>query len=470
MYHAIVCPLSSVDSIPGKDRIVRAEAAGHVLVVSAERQDGDLGVLFPFEGVLDLGFARAAGLLAVDPDTGAKLGGYLDDPPRIRALKFGGVRSEGIWLSIEDFCSAASAAIGAPVRSSEIEPGQRIDVLVRDGKTLRLCKKWTPRFARPAGAPRAKTHREDPLPDVFPQHYETAQLRSGAGEIPRGARIECSEKIHGTSFRLGRVRIPRPLNFAQRAANRIAGLFGRRPFDPAPLQVVAGSRRVAFVGRAAVDGYYRDAFRQQIADFLGPKLRPGEILYGEVAGFDAQGRPIMAQQDGGKLPEVARAYGRTVTYGYGCEQHGEITGGRPPRRPEAPLGSRALAFPAPAPRYRVYLYRVTLDGRELPPDEVRRRAIELEIEPVPLLDAWAHESARDTLDRARALAEGPTGILPSTVDPRHPREGVVARATAPGYDRAFKFKGWAFGVLEGYRAAPDREEADEAPADEAEAA
>mgnify|MGYP007122143495 CR=1 FL=1 len=87
-----------------------------------------------------------------------------------------------------------------------------------------------------------------------------------------------------------------------------------------------------------------------------------------------------------------------------------------------------------------------------------------------LLDAWAHESARDTLDRARALAEGPTGILPSTVDPRHPREGVVARATAPGYDRAFKFKGWAFGVLEGYRAAPDREEADEAPADEAEAA
>jgi hypothetical protein len=114
---------------------------------------------------------------------------------------------------------------------------------------------------------------------------------------------------------------------------------------------------------------------------------------------------------------------------------------------------------------RVWLYRVTQDGRELPPDEVRRRAIELEIEPVPLLDSWTHDNARDTLARARLHAEGPTGVLPSTVDTRHPREGVVLRAVAPGFDRAYKFKSWAFGVLEGYRKAPDREE-DEAPADE----
>lgn len=464
-YHAIVCRLSAVCPIDGADRIVRAEAAGHTVIVSAERREGDLGVLFPSEGVLDLGFARAAGLLARDPETGERLGGYLDDPPRIRHLRLRGVRSEGVWLAVEDFCAAASAALGELVLPGEVEPGQQIDVLVRGSRTLRLCRKWTPRIPRPAGERRAKTHREDPLPEIFPQHYDTPQLRSSADEIPRGARIELSEKGHGTSGRVGKVRVPRQLNLAQRAANRIARLFGRCPFDPAPLQVVSGSRRVAFVGREAVDAYYRDPFRQQIADHLGPRLREGEIAYFEVVGFDAQGRPIMAQQDGDKLPEVRRAYGATVTYSYGCEQHGEITGGRPPRRPDAPLGGRALACPAPAPRYRVWLYRVTQDGRELPPDEVRRRAIELEVEPVPLLDSWTHDNARDTLARARLHAEGETGVLPSTVDSRHPREGVVLRAVAPGYDRAFKFKSWAFGVLEGYRKAPDREE-DEAPADE----
>ena len=53
-YVPVVARLEGVTPIPGADRIVSATASGYRLVVGADRRDGELGVVFPAEGVLDL--------------------------------------------------------------------------------------------------------------------------------------------------------------------------------------------------------------------------------------------------------------------------------------------------------------------------------------------------------------------------------------------------------------------------------
>ena len=257
--------------------------------------------------------------------------------------------------------------------------------------------------------------------------YPFAPPLPTADDIPRGARIEATELVRGTAFRIGLLRCPRPLNFAQRAANRLADLFRRPPLvDPAPLVLACDLRP--------------DDYGAQIRAHLAPRLRSGEEIHAVLVGYDGRGRLIAAPRAADRGTDLRRAYGASIAYTYGCASHGEQTGGRPPRRPDAPLGTRALAFPAPPPRYRVYVHRVVQDGRDLPPDEVRLRALALEVEPVPLLGAWSHASAADTLRRCTSVADGEAGHLPSSVDPRHPREGAMLRAVAPGYDRAIKVR------------------------------
>ena len=112
-YVPVVASLEDVTPIPGADRIVSATARGYRLVVGVDRKVGELGVVFPAEGVLDLEFAIAAGLLVKHPRTGEKLGGYLDDPPRIRNLVLRGVRTDALWIPLADFRAAVERAVRA---------------------------------------------------------------------------------------------------------------------------------------------------------------------------------------------------------------------------------------------------------------------------------------------------------------------------------------------------------------------
>ena len=110
-YVPVVASLEDVTPIPGADRIVSATARGYRLVVGVDRKVGELGVVFPAEGVLDLEFAIAAGLLVRHPRTAEKLGGYLDDPPRIRNLVLRGVRTDALWIPLADFRAAVERAV-----------------------------------------------------------------------------------------------------------------------------------------------------------------------------------------------------------------------------------------------------------------------------------------------------------------------------------------------------------------------
>ena len=534
-YVPVVASLEDVTPIPGADRIVSATARGYRLVVGVDRKVGELGVVFPAEGVLDLEFAIAAGLLVKHPRTGEKLGGYLDDPPRIRNLVLRGVRTDALWIPLADFRAAVERAVrassgyrvlanqpapklpeyadGDEVGPIKIMPGRMAPVDPPDHFVV--ARKYMPPAAaanrradadrsprQPAGKPTraqrvaakaraAQLAAEQVARAALPEHYNTPPAHRTVYHFPLGARVWATEKVHGTSGRDGLVEVPTLLRPWQRAANKVAGWFGRRPFDPHVR--VNGTRRVARVVRPLRPDQTPD-MRRNISDWFAERLRPGECVYYEIVGYDIGGKPIQhhrPKDKGGESALLRAAWGEKIDYAYGCQPHGTpIRPGHPyplnatPRRASEPQTTGA-------PQQRVFVYRVVQDGLELPFELARKRVAEIGAESPPLLGSWQHAAPRalgdgrpwfysveehaasfarlaagETTRRARVLAEGeapaPMHGLASTLDASHPIEGVVLRVDAGEHvgatHVACKLKAHAYGVLEGY--AKDRGEVD----------
>lgn len=536
-YVPVVASLEDVTPIPGADRIVSATARGYRLVVGVDRKVGELGVVFPAEGVLDLEFAIAAGLLVRHPRTGEKLGGYLDDPPRIRNLVLRGVRTDALWIPLADFRAAVERAVrvssgyvalanqpapklpeyadGDEVGPIKIMPGRMAPVDPPDHFVV--ARKYMPpaaavdvnrradadrRLRQPAGKPTraqraaakvraAQLAAEQVARAALPEHYNTPPAHRTVYHFPLGARVWATEKVHGTSGRDGLVEVPALLRPWQRAANKVAGWFGRRPFDPHVR--INGTRRVARVVRPLRPDQTPD-MRRNISDWFAERLRPGECVYYEIVGYDIGGKPIQhhrPKDKGGESALLRAAWGEKIDYAYGCQPHGTpIRPGHPyplnatPRRASEPQTTGA-------PQQRVFVYRVVQDGLELPFELARKRVAEIGAESPPLLGSWQHAAPRalgdgrpwfysveehaasfarlaagETTRRARVLAEGeapaPMHGLASTLDASHPIEGVVLRVDAGEHvgatHVACKLKAHAYGVLEGY--AKDRGEVD----------
>lgn len=479
MLTAIVCNLSRVTDIPGAQKIKRAEASGFVVVVGADRTDGDLGVLLPAGGVVAPGFAALADLAHLHKG-------------RVKEITLRGVRSEGVWIPWAD-AAAALTAWCPEVDLAEVVPGP----LLLDGGPGRgpLYEKYVPAPARRGARPprgyrveqsgdgwgwtlegstcelhpyasegaaidaawsvaRPRKVKDPRVVAVFPELYETEALFRDAGEIPIGSTCVATLKAHGESFRLGLVDPGAELRPAEDAAT--PGLWvGTRRMDFGPADDLPDP--------AGPLGYLttlRDAF--------GPRLREGEVLYGEILGFRPTGAPVMKVAPGDRAK--GHPYGARVTFSYGCAAVGPTPDG---------AGYR------PGDRWRPMIYRITVleDGRprELTRAEIVSRCAELLIEPVLELGRWEHTGADDTRDRARQLAEGATGHLPDPLDASHPREGVCVRWEIPAWanaagagtvdvggagqvGRAMKAKGFLFRVLEGLVKDDGRLEREEAEA------
>lgn len=175
-----------------------------------------------------------------------------------------------------------------------------------------------------------------------------------------------------------------------------------------------------------------------LREVFGPRVREGEVVYGEIAGYRVNTGPVMKVAPGNRVK--GHPYSSNVVFSYGCNAVGPLPDGN---------GYRA------GDRWRPFVYRITQDGRELTRLEIELRCEELKIEAVPLLSTWEHVSVDETRDLARLRAEGVNGHLPDPLDSRHPMEGVCVRweqtseAGEVKVGRAMKAKGWLFRALEG---------------------
>lgn len=463
-YEAIICRITTSPH-PNADKLQLADAAGYTCIVSIDHVDGELGIVFPEGGQLVHEFCMANTLYRKHPETGEPFGGYLEANRRIKALKLRGVESDALWLPISaigDWLTylKGGARTGVPVFAE----GDKITEV----KGHKLCGKYyTPATIRAMQSrdPLArKTARKE---QALAKHYDTPQLRTSP--LPAG-RVIISEKVHGTSGRTGHVEVEQPQRWITRWLNKL-------PFvniKPAKKwELVSGTRNCIL--DTAASGEKAKGFRFMAHEIIEEHLAVGEVWYYELVGFEDNGRPIMSPHhvkgigDSKLEKQLAKANGgESIVYHYGYTQDG-----RTPDDVDAWVDDVDDAKPL---RFKILVYRITLNGHDLTWDAVVKRVNEVRtsaitpahkrafLDVVPVLEThdegtWMEGELRHRIDE---LTRGPSMLGPLPL-----REGVCVRIestmtwglagdahigeTITTVHKALKHKGFVFCALEGIR-------------------
>lgn len=408
---------------PNADRIQLGECRGYQVIVGKDVEDGTMGVFFPPDGQLSDEYVRANDLYARDPETGEKRSGFFEKNRRVRAQNFRGQKSEGYWAGLESLDAMPQIKGYNSGAHNLLKEGDEIDSY----RGVPLCQKYeTPATRRAKANMQLQPRRQN---QHFRKHFDTHQLKKEWPSIPSGAIVYFTEKLHGTSGRLGYVPQDVKPNWRQRLA---AWLIDRgRKMETFEWTHLLGTRNVildTFVG----ESYYgKEGFRYKLTDPIKPKLRKGETIYFEIVGFTEDGKPIMPSVDTKEVPAIRELYGDKMYYSYGCW----------------------VAAEAPGPQSKLFVYRITQTTPdhiplELSWEQVKGRCEELGLDYVPEVDvpfnSYLPSATYRVLERAENLSHGP-----SVLDATHIREGVCVRWEKGKDMGILKHKSHEFLVLEG---------------------
>jgi len=431
-YEAIITPICNIRPHSNADRLDIGTVAGSQVVVSKGTIEGTLGIFFGSDGQLSHEFCAANNLYShKELNSDPTKGGFFGNNRRVRAQKFRGEISDGFWVELTTLAFA-----GGDLAS------------LKEGTTLTefngipICNKYfTPATMKGMGG-NGKTSKKGFKPSEFPyfkEHWDTGQLLQQIRNIPTGAILSITEKCHGTSARTGRMLRQKRLGRFKKLWNSTIGKLGPQ-FSNESWCYVTGTRRVVMDPKATEDkGYYSGKqFRVNLHNQLKSiGLHKGETIYYEIVGYDETGKSIMSSHGVSKdlvkkgiitkqdYENFVKEYGEQVTYSYGC-------------------------LPC---TYKILVYRITQtsdDGHviELSFNQVNQRCYELGLPYVPVLDfpfIYNDLESQQLIDRCKELMEDRC----STMDTRHPREGVVVRVEGAGIDTHYKYKSLWFRILEG---------------------
>jgi len=413
-YSAIVARIHTRPH-PNADKLQLGTAAGYQVVVGLDTKDGELGVYFPCDGQLSEEFAKEHDLVGYTGTDGLHHGGFFAKNRRVRIQKLRGEKSEGFWVPLSYFLYTG-------VSTRLLTEGLEFTEL--NGNPI--CNQYvSPATSRAQAQQQGKQGRGETT--MFKKHFDTEQLRHHIDEIPEDALIIITEKLHGTSHRVGNVL--EKINFADMNwRSQIITLVGRALGNKGPSLVwreVHGSRNI-ILDTLEEDKFHGGNFRSAATASLKGQLHKGEVVYLEIVGYSDASTPIMNTQDTGKLKDKAflKRYGPKMVYSYGC---------------------------APG-QARPFVYRITQvneDGYavDLSWLQVKARCRELGVEHVPELDI---EIMGQTIDTPESLKTMVDSLIngPSTLDLRHMREGVVVRVDHDKNPASYKAKSFEFLVLE----------------------
>jgi hypothetical protein len=423
-YKAIVTKLTNVRAHSNADKVQLATCHGNQVVIGLNHTEGELGIYFPSDGQLSQGFCAANNLFRkaeLNSDPEAKPGMF-DENRRVRAQRFRGEVSDGFWVPLSnlDFIGGISFV-----------EGFEFDEL----NGIQICEKYiNPATIKAARENQGKKTRTAKTSVMFKEHFDTAHFGRCLHEFDYGQTIIITEKLHGTSGRIGHVQIERDLTWLEKIAKR----FGVRVQEN-EWKYLNGTRRVVLEESSGTQ-FHDPTIRDKAFKLFDGNLRKGETVFFEIVGYESTGASIMPKVDTTKMgdKEFTKRYGKTMPFSYGC---GEL-------------------------QSRVYVYRMTLtdeDGHSIDYawDDVVKRCKELGVDTVPHIRTMTLNDLKEDLRSAAVVDDIRTvketfsklveayGSGPSILDDTHIKEGVCVRIEGGINNKTFKFKSFEFKVLEG---------------------
>ena len=421
-YNAIVTRLTNVRPHSNADKVQLATCHGNQVVIGLDSLEGHLGVYFPSDGQLSDEFCKANNLYR-DAELNARKdekGGMFDANRRVRAQKFRGEISDGFWVPLHYF--GFIMVTGLDVEGFEFD----------EWKGVPICNKYVnPNTAKIARENQGKKTRVSRSSVMFKEHFDTGHFGKNIHEFEKGQHIVITEKLHGTSGRIGHVQMTRELGWLE----KLAAKFGLAINDK-EWAYLNGTRRVVLGESKSANQFHDPTIRDKAMNLFNGNLRKGETVYFEIVGFESTGAAIMPSVDTTKMgdKEFTKQYGKSMAYSYGCD----------------------------STQSEVYVYRMTFaneDGQSIDYawNDVVKRCNELGVKTVPhvatltLTELEAITGKFDDRDLREYFSNTieTFGTGPSILDTRHIKEGVCVRIEGGLVNKTFKFKSFEFKVLEG---------------------
>lgn len=281
-YAAVVVRLKAIVPLAGMDNVVGTPLLGFQAIVGKNQQIGDVGICFPAETQLSLGFASINNLHRhgdLNVDQGAK--GYLEDSRRIKAIKFRGHRSDCLFLSLDSLKYTG-------VNIADLKEGDVFDNL----NGHEICKKYV-RVTKNPQLQSEKNKRKvfSRVSEVFmPKHFDTDNYFRNSHVIPDWAHVYVTQKLHGTSIRVGNIPVKRKLAWKERVAQRFGVAVQQHEHD-----YVFASRTVIKDVNNKDGGWYggSDLWTTEGKKLEGV-LPHGYLVYGEIIGYTPEGAAIQS--------------------------------------------------------------------------------------------------------------------------------------------------------------------------------
>ncbi len=279
-YCATVVRVRSVIQLEGLDNLVGVPMIGYQALTQKDGVEvGELKILFTAETQLSEEYARLNNLHRhSDRNADESVTGYLEDNRRVKALKLRGHRSSALLMPL-----GSLDYLGVDWKS--LSEGDIFDEL--DGHPI--CQKFVgkTRGASVGNAP--KVTRVDEK--FFPAHFDTSNYFRNQDKLNPSDFITVTQKLHGTSIRIGRVPVKRKLNWLHRVAKKLKVNVSESYYES-----VCGSRRVIKdPNNPDQQHYYKSDIYTAAAIKLDGLLPAGYVVYGELIGYVEGKTPIQSK-------------------------------------------------------------------------------------------------------------------------------------------------------------------------------
>lgn len=279
-YAAVVTSLKSITPLQGCDNVVGTPIFGFQAIVGADSQPGDLGIVFPAETQLSEEYARKNNLHrhgSLNDDEGSQ--GYLEDNRRVRAMKFRTHRSDCLFMPLESLAYIKELDI------TDLKEGDSFDKIGDHD----ICNKYV--VKRTGREQRLEKNKEKFIrvdKKFMPEHYDSDQWYRNQDVVPDNTTVIVTQKLHGTSIRIGNTYVARKLSLVETLLRRVGVNVAQTEFD-----YVFGSRKVIKDPNNPNQNHY---YSEDIWTTEGKKLEglvpENFLIYAEMIGWTPEGAPL----------------------------------------------------------------------------------------------------------------------------------------------------------------------------------
>jgi len=317
-YAATVIEIKTLVPLADCDYVQAAIIMGNQVIVGKDIKVGDIGLYFPLETQLTDIYLKHNNLyrkpeLNIDP----KQKGYFEENGRIRAVKFKGHKSEGLYMPHSSIVFTGT---------NPLNVGNTFDEL----GGVEICRKYVIKKNNTPGLPGSKKDKDVKkyesklVENQFRFHQDTSMLYKNLHRINPDDLISITYKLHGTSgissYVLCKRYIPKRERFAAFLHNIYTNItsFGKRKFELTETEYdyLYASRKVIKneILNPNAQHFYNENIWEIAHNETAEYLQKGMTFYYEIVGYLPNGGMIQKDYDYGCEPDTHKVFIYRITH------------------------------------------------------------------------------------------------------------------------------------------------------------